>query len=117
MRYGITLPVLMLLGLTNSDRLAVRVSPAVIMKGGAFNLFCHVPRDPDNRVVEYGVVGLRPGSQRDLAGDKAPITWGPILVEHVPCEAGPAYCAVKKNDGTWQRVEVPLHVAACEDGQ
>lgn len=97
----------------SESRVSISVRPRVIMAGGAFWLTCRVPRDSHNRLLEYGVVDLRPGSQRDLEGDAAQITWK-VLVERVPCDVGPAYCAVKTDDGRWERAALPITVAGCE---
>jgi hypothetical protein len=97
-------------------RVKIRVSPATVMKNGNTNLYCTVPRNAENRLLEYGVTDFRPGSQRDLDGERAAITWGPILIEHVPCDAGPAYCAVRDQYGRWTRAEQPINVAGCEEG-
>lgn len=97
-------------------RVKIRVSPIAVMKGGSVNLYCTVPRNAENRLLEYGVLDFRPGSQRDLDGERAAITWGPILIQHVPCDAGPAYCAVKDMYERWTRVEQKINVAGCEDG-
>jgi hypothetical protein len=94
-------------------RVSIRVRPQVVMKGQSIWLFCRVPRNADNRLLEYGVADYRPGSQRQLEGAQAPVTWQ-VLVERIPCEAGPAYCAVRGNDGRWTRAELPLNVAGCE---
>jgi hypothetical protein len=103
-----------LLGATD-PRVTIKLRPQVVMKGGAFWLTCRVPRNPHNRLLEYGVVDYRPGSQRQLDGDRAQITWQ-VLVEHLPCDVGPAYCAVQTDDGRWERVQHPIVIAACEDG-
>lgn len=95
-------------------RVSISLSPRIVMMGQAFWLTCRVPRDKDNRKLEYGVVDFRPGSQRQLDGDHAQITWK-ILVEHTPCDAGPAYCAVQTYDGRWTRVQEPVNVAGCDE--
>lgn len=95
------------------SRVSISLSPRVVMAGGSFWLTCRVPRDSHNRMLEYGVVDLRPGSQRDLEGDAAQITWK-ALVERVPCDVGPAYCAVKTDDGRWERAVTAVNVAGCD---
>lgn len=111
------LPALLLSGIllaATEPRVSVQVSPAIVMKGQAFWLTCRVPRDEHNRTLEYGVANLRPGSQRQLDGEQAPITWK-ILVERTPCDAGPAYCAVKTDDGRWTKAQQPLNVVGCNE--
>lgn len=95
-------------------RVTIKVRPQVLMKGSAFWLTCRVPKDEHNRMLEYGVVDYRPGSQRQLEGAQAQITWQ-VLVERTPCGVGPAYCAVQTDDGRWARAELSLNVAGCDE--
>jgi hypothetical protein len=97
----------------DEPRVSIRLSPPVVMHGTAFWLTCTVPRRADNRLLEYGVVDFQPGSQRDLPGDQAAVTWK-TLVEHTPCDVGPAYCAVQTADGKWTRTVRQLNIAGCE---
>lgn len=101
-----------LLAATSESRVSIKIRPYVVMAGQAFWLTCHVPRDASNRLLEYGVVDYRPGSQRSLDGERAPATFQ-VLVEHVPCNVGPAYCAVLADTGRWTRVEQRFEVAGC----
>ena len=105
---------LALLGLAASpERVSIQVNPHVVMAGQAFWLTCHVTRDSHNRMLEYGVVNFREGSQRQLDGERAQATWK-ILIEHTPCDIGPAYCALLTDDGRWTQVRMNVAVAGCE---
>lgn len=94
------------------SRVSIAIRPSVVMSGGAFWLTCTVPRNPHNRTVEWGVANFREGSQRDMEGEAAPVTYK-VLIEHVPCDAGPAYCAVRTDDARWARAEVGFEVGGC----
>lgn len=95
-----------------SKPVAIRLSPQVVMAGQAFWLTCRVEPHVNNRLLDYGVVNYREHSQRDLDGDKSPATYQ-VLVEHVPCGAGPAYCAVYRVQTGWARDERPILVGGC----
>ena|SRR5690242_4467079 len=96
-----------------TDQLAIKVTPRVLFAGGALRLTCHVPRDPNNRLLEYGIINYRERSQRQLDGDHAPITWQ-MLMEKIPCGSGPAYCAVVKNDSSSELVRETFELVGCE---
>lgn len=91
---------------------AIHVNPRVLMAGSAFWLTCTVPRDARNRELAYGVVDFR-DSRRQLDGDSAPITYQ-TLIEHVPCAVGPAYCAIRRNDGTGDQAIQDFQIASCD---
>jgi hypothetical protein len=99
---------------TDVPPVAVRVYPPVLLRGGAFWLTCRTRRDPRNRKLIYGVTNLRPDSERDMAGEAAPVTWPPVLVEHVGCDDGPAYCAVERVDGTRTTAVAHFVVGDCD---
>lgn len=110
----ITLSLLVLLAhlaLSDPKPVEIRISPQVLMAGGAFWLTCRVPHNARNRRLDYGVVDLR-DSQRQLEGEQAPMTFQ-TLIEHVPCDVGPAYCAVIRNDGSFSRAIQAFQVADC----
>jgi hypothetical protein len=96
------------------DKIAIVVKPSVLMPGGTLVLTCHVPRDPDNRTLVYGVTGFRENLQRQIDGADAPITWR-FEMPHVPCDVGPAYCATIKVSGAVDGVTARFNVA-CDDG-
>lgn len=104
------------LGLLATERVTIDVYPRTVMVGSSFRLTCRVPRDARNRLLEYGVEGYRPGSQRDIDGERARVTWE-VAIAEVPCGVGPAYCAVLTDDGRWTRVERALTVAGCGDAR
>ena len=93
----------------------VTVNPRIIMVGESTWLSCRVERHPDNRVLDYGIVGSeQEHSERGLEGDSSPITWPKVLIKHLPCDAGPAYCSVERADGSWIRAVQPIEIAGCE---
>jgi hypothetical protein len=107
------LPLLLLL--TDSPGVNIRVNPAVIMHGSSTWLTCRVTPDPANRRLVYGVVNSEhENTERQLDGSKAPITWGPVEIKRVPCDAGPAYCVVFKADGSNVKAIQQINVAGCE---
>ena len=96
----------------SGDKLAMRVSPQVVYVGHNLVLTCHVPRDERNRVLDYGIVDYREHSQRQLDGEFAPVTWQ-FVMERIPCDVGPAYCSVGRNDLTWTTVSETLEIVGC----
>lgn len=93
-------------------RVTIDVNPRAVMAGGTIRLRCRVPRDEHNRKLEFGVDGYV-SSQYDLEGAEARVTWE-RLVDHVPCDAGPAYCAVRTDDGRWTQARQDLTIGGCE---
>lgn len=92
--------------------IAITVSPTAVLAGGSFLLTCRVLRHPDNRTLIGGVANYR-DSERQLDGDSARVTW-PFLIEHVPCDSGPAYCAVRRNTGELLRVQQTYLIGGCD---
>ena len=103
-----------MLMLFSGDQLRVSVNPAVMMAGNTVILTCHVPKHPDNRLLEYGIIGTQVGSQRQRDGSASPITWQ-FEIKRVECESGPAYCAVRDSHGQWTRVTAQIQVAGCQE--
>lgn len=95
-----------------TPRVTIDVMPRTLLAGGSIRLRCRVPRDAANRRLEFGVEGYR-SSQEDLDGENARVFWETII-EHVPCDPGPAYCAVQTNQDKWYRAAADLTVAGCE---
>jgi hypothetical protein len=93
---------------------AIRIRPRVVMRDGAVWLTCRVPRDAANRRLNYGVVDLR-DSARQLDGDAAPALWQ-VLIDHIPCGVGPAYCVITTATGRQTRVVVDVPVTGCDAG-
>lgn len=94
---------------------STRVYPTVIMRGSSIWLTCRVTPDERNRKLIYGIVGTgQEDTERQLDGYSARITWGPVEIKRVPCDAGPAYCRVERNDGTRSQDTKPLLVGGCE---
>lgn len=95
------------------DKLSIRLSPRVLFVGNDLTLTCHVPRDPRNRLLDYGVANYREHSQRDLHGESSPMTFQ-ALIERLPCGSGPAYCFVARNDQTSEQVNQDFQLVGCE---
>lgn len=80
-----------------SAKLQLHVYPRAMMAGAAMRVTCRVPLRAMNRAVVFGVVGVRQSTD-DLHGDAGPITHE-IFIEHIPCEAGEAFCVVADSFG------------------
>jgi hypothetical protein len=104
--------------LAAGDRgLNIRVSPQAILAGNSTWLTCRVSPDDKNRKLLFGIAGSeREGSERQLDGSKAPITWGPIEFKRIPCGAGPAYCIVERVEGRPLQAIEQINVGGCEPG-
>lgn len=95
--------------------LNIRVNPRIVMKGQSVWLTCRVTPDKRNRKLLFGIAGSeREGSERQLGGSSAPITWGPIEFKHIPCDAGPAYCIVERQGERPLQVMETIQVAGCD---
>ena len=81
-----------------AEWLVLKVTPRAILQGGAVRLECRIPRHPDNRVVELGIVGVRT-SAKTLDGDRAPVLHS-LVIENVPCEGTEAYCHLVRTNNT-----------------
>jgi len=93
----------------------IRVHPAAILRGSSVWLTCRVTPNAQNRMLVYGIVNSeQENTQRQLDGYDARITWGPVEIKHLGCDAGPAYCVVFRADGTSARQTAPIAVAGCE---
>jgi hypothetical protein len=93
--------------------LAIRLNPQAILAGNSVWLTCRVTPDARNRKLAFGLAGVQ-ASERQLDGDHAPITWGPIEFKHVPCGAGPAYCIVERQGERPLQAMAELNVGGCE---
>ena len=98
--------------LTSVQIVSISIRPGAVMAGGAIRVTCSVPRHADNRWLVIGVEGTRQsGSQID--GENGP-SIKDLLVEGIPCDAGPAYCEVTRNNGKTYRAERAIVVAGCD---
>ncbi len=95
----------------SDEKLTIRVTPTTLFGGGAIRLTCRVPRDPDNRRLEYGVEGYT-SSERQLDGEASRVTWD-ALIDHVPCGVERVFCEVTRADRKRVRATAPL-VVVCE---
>jgi hypothetical protein len=89
------------------QRVSIRVSPLVLMAGGALRVTCVVPRDARNRQLSVALSDYT-SSSRQLDGDQARITHE-FIFSHVPCVVEDAACQVVGTDGSLiakQHIEV-----------
>lgn len=92
-----------------------RVYPQAIIRGNSVWLTCRVTPDARNRTLRYGVMNSeQENSSRQLDGSDAKITWGPVEIKRVGCDAGPAYCQVLRVDGSHSEDIRPINVGGCE---
>jgi hypothetical protein len=92
--------------------LQIKLSTHTLMRGQSLDITCRVTPDDRNRLLEAGVADYT-SSRRDLDGSRAAVTYL-FNFTHIPCDSGPAYCAVARNDGTVTRVATEFAVADCE---
>jgi hypothetical protein len=97
-----------------SDAPPVRIDvrPRILFAGGAIRLTCRVTPHADNRKLHMGF-GLWTESYRELEGADAKITWEHTF-NKVPCDPGPAYCIVVKNDGRISQSALDVEVKGCD---
>lgn len=101
--------------LAGDSGINTRVYPSAVMAGSDVWLTCRVTPNAKNRLLIYGIAGSeQENTERQLDGYDAKITWGPTLIKRIPCNAGPAYCIVVRNDGTHAQDTKPLTVGGCE---
>jgi len=111
MRLG-ALAVILILA-TPPQRQTLNVYPPGLVVGHGVRVTCRVPRHEANRQVTWGFEDWTT-STRQLDGDAAPITWQ-MLLNHVPCEPGPAFCIVARADGSRAiRVTQNVVVLGCD---
>lgn len=96
-----------------TDDFSIQLSRTVVMAGDEIRLTCHVPKRAENRTLEFGIVGTREASQRQLDGLDSSITWS-FWIDHIVCGSGPAYCSVKTSDERWTTVRHNLEVTGCD---
>ena len=91
------------------------VYPSAILRGNSVWLTCRVTPDASNRRLVYGIVNSeQENTERQLDGSAAPITWGPVEIKHLGCDAGPAYCVVFRHDGSVTKATAAIVVGGCE---
>jgi hypothetical protein len=106
---------LLLAATAGSSGINTRVYPQVIVAGSSIWLTCRVTPDERNRKLIYGIAGSeQEQTERQLDGYGAKITWGPTEIKRIPCDAGPAYCIVVRNDGTTSRDIKDITIGGCE---
>lgn len=103
---------LLLISLLDGSGLSIRITPQVVMRGAAMRLTCRVDQDPRNRVLEYGIDGYT-RTQMDLDGEHSRVTFERII-ERIPCDVGPAYCALYRNEGKPILRSINFEIANCD---
>ena len=94
-------------------RVSLVVTPRVVQAGQSVHIKCRVPRHPDNRRLEFGLVEWSV-SVRELAGERAEVIWP--TVAQVPCvEEVVAYCFLTSTTRTFTAA-APVQVT-CQDWQ
>lgn len=109
----IALAILFALAL-DGERPVVTVSPHVVLEGGAAHVICRVPLDARNRWVDIGVEGWF-ATGREIHGEDGPITFDLPTQDHAPCDAGPAFCELRRNSGKPLRAESAFEVHGCDE--
>lgn len=94
--------------LDGQDRLTVEVAPRVVPEGEQARVTCRVPRNAENRRLEFGILGSNASSE-NLDGEDAAITYRKFF--RAVCGDDSAYCAVRKASGHTEVVKAPLVVA------
>lgn len=87
----------------------LKVYPAVVFEGQNVRVQCRVPRHPSNLTVQFGVDGWR-SSEKPV--DKVTFE---MLLEGVPCEAGQAFCLVRRAGGAEKLVVAPFAIVGCDN--
>ena len=71
---------------TTPERVQIRVDQPIIVSKGNFNLYCKVPRHPDNRKLTLEAYMYRSRTE-DLKGVNAMVIFG-LLIQEVECMGG-----------------------------
>ncbi len=103
---------LIALTLASADKVRLDVNPLVLQSGGTVRVTCRVPRHALNREVVWGFENYL-ADTRQLDGEESRITWEAFFT-HMPCDAGNAFCEVKRADGTKARLTQHVEIAGCE---
>lgn len=100
---------LALAALAAAISLKIDINPRVLFAGGTVRVRCTVPPSDQNRWLDFGIQDYRV-SRDELPG---PVTHE-VYIPHVPCDVGPAFCAVTNAAGKTRVVTATLQVAGCE---
>lgn len=99
----------------SEPRVSIRMNPLVVMAGNAARITCKVPREERNRGVTIGIANYR-SSYDQIDGLDGAITHQ-VLFEHIPCDAGDAYCDLEDNLHGHTQARQGFQVAGCGDGR
>lgn len=94
-----------------ADSVTVRISPVFVMPNGAARVQCHVPKNPENRKLRWGIE-LVQSEEVSLDGDAAPVTWERVI-QHIPCDPGAAFCEITRVNAHVVRVAMSFQVVGC----
>lgn len=81
--------------------------------GGYVQITCHVPKNPDNRKIKYGLTWTYDG-EVPIEGDSARVTWQMPKIRVTTCDGDTAYCAVTDSMGRGQMAKQVLSIGGCE---
>ena len=101
------------LPISASDRVRISTSGPIVSAGYDFRVRCSVPRQTENRWLEAGIEAYR-SSGVQLEGEYAPVTHE-FWFHLVPCDAGRAYCWLKRNDSKEAIAYAPVRVVGCPE--
>lgn len=99
----------LLLAAAGEPQLTIDVYPRVLFAGGTLHLTCRVPPSSGNRYLDFGIQDYRV-SRDELDGKVTHEVW----LEKVPCDVGPAFCAVTDAAGKVRVVTAQYTMAGCE---
>lgn len=100
---------------------SIRLSRSVVMAGSnqSVFIFCTVQKNPRNRWLEYGIDDYAPGTLRQMDGENAPVYYqlpdSGRPYQFIPCDVGPAYCGVHRDDGSYAVARATIEVSGCDD--
>lgn len=98
--------------LSTSNGVTVEVRPSVILVGGSVTVICRVPRMQAKRWLEIGIEEVQL-SGHQLDGNSQTL-WLQAF-DHLPCDAGRAYCAVGTGKDPDERAFAHLEVGGCRE--
>lgn len=120
-RLALCLFMLGLVGMAKEPAVSIRLSRTVVMANTdqSIFIFCRVQKNPRNRWLEYGIDNFAPGTLRQMNGENAPVYYqlpdSGRPYQFIPCDAGDAYCAVHRDDGSYVVARAPIDVSGCSD--
>lgn len=96
------------LAAAGSPTVSIQVAPRLVMEGQPLRITCKVPRHPDNRKLEIGLLGMK-SSTFPLNGEAGAVT-NNLFIAHADCGVGPAYCLLSTVTGQEKKVTFPVKI-------